>query len=203
MFNVVLNWDRKLHNFFFFLLLFLLLIFIEVDQCDALLGGGLGDHERFITVIIKVCITQGFKCRHLAAWVDWPQAPGHTDSVTEVAAFKSLCDADLDNDCDEPLVIADTPAKENITLVHLDDNEEVQEEEEEEEEIVELPVPVENHVVKHLGPPERKPPSNDTREEITPSEVKEKSPPIILNGGGNHEPNHHEVVKNSILTSQP
>ena len=32
--------------------------------------------------------------------------------------------------------------------------------------------------------------------------MKEKSPPIILNGGGNHEPNH-EVVKNSILTSQP
>ena len=119
-----------------------------------------------------------------------------------MAAFKSLCDADLDNDCDEPLVIADTPAPENITLVHLDDNEEEQEEEEEEEEIVELPVPVENHVVKHPGPPERKPPSNNTREEITPSEVKEKSPQIILNGGGNHEPNHHEVVKNSILTSQ-
>ena len=54
-------------------------------QGDVLRCRSVSDPERFITVIIKVCITQGFKCRHLAARVDGPQTPGHTDSVTEVA----------------------------------------------------------------------------------------------------------------------
>merc|ERR1719266_2485261 len=100
--------------------------------------------------------------RHLSNGVSVPGGLGPVYPGGKMAAFKSLCDADLDNDCDEPLVIADTSAPESITLVHLDDNEEDQDEEEEEE-IVELPVPVENHVVKHPAPPgpqERKPPSN-------------------------------------------
>merc|ERR1719510_2302460 len=139
--------------------------------------------------------------RHLSNGVSVPGGLGPVYPGGKMAAFKSLCDTDLDTDCDEPLVIAETPAPESITLVHLDDNEE-EEEEEEEEEIMELPVPVENHV-KPPGPPstqDRKAPPN-TREEITANEVKEKSPPIILNGGGNHDPNH-EVIKNSILPSQ-
>ena len=138
--------------------------------------------------------------RHLSNGVSVPGGLGPVYPGGKMAAFKSLCDTDLDNDCDEPLVIAETPAQESITLVNLDENEE-EEEEEEEEEIMELPIPVENHV-KHPGPSpqDRKGPTN-TREEITPSEVKEKSPPIILNGGGNHDPNH-EVIKNSILTNQ-
>ena len=142
--------------------------------------------------------------RHLSNGVTVPGGLGPVYAGGKMAAFKSLCDTDLDNDCDEPLMIAETSAADNINPVQIEDNEEADEEEdeeEEEEEIIELPVPVENHVKHTVTPQDKKAPSN-ARDEVTILEVKKEKPPTTLvNGSSDHDVNHGNH-KNSVLTNQ-
>ena len=120
----------------------------------------------------------------------------------KMAAFKSLCDTDLDNDCDEVLVIADHAAAAAAT----DGGKVEKPEEDEEDEIEEIqPVKVLNHVTAappaadKVGLNSHPNTQQETSNISTETKQKDKVPTVVTNG--DHDAN--DRLTNSISPPIP
>ena len=122
----------------------------------------------------------------------------------KMAAFKSLCDTDLDNDCDEVLVIADHAAA--AAAAATDGGKVEKPEEDEEDEIEEIqPVKVLNHVTAappaadKVGLNSHPNTQQETSNISTETKQKDKVPTVVTNG--DHDAN--DRLTNSISPPIP